>query len=116
MFLPIDDKQTKQRLLVRVYYKGSPMGFYRARGVTHAGLLLENGAIIFPKGTALKIEFFDREHRPRFRLDAEVVDKHSEGMQLKFNFAPAQDRRTERWVVEWALPAQQRSSLSSNKV
>lgn len=62
------------------------MGFYRARNITHKGLMLEHGPIVFPEGCDLAVEFFDRFGEPRFCLKAKVLDKDQRGMGLKFDF------------------------------
>lgn len=106
------DCSRRAHIVVRVYFNDIPMGFYRARHINHEGLLLAHGPIVFPEGSDVTVEFFDRLGAPRFRLNATIVNRDAEGMRVSFDFKAGQGRPGDRWVVEWEMPQGSQRSRS----
>ena len=53
----VERKGPDNRVLLTVYYRDNEMGIYHARPVGRYSVVLSHGAVSFPVGTFLKVQF-----------------------------------------------------------
>ena len=86
----MDNKHDEDSLsLVKVFYRDKQAGMYHARRIGNCSVILRHGAISFPVGTALTIQFRRLAKRRFARQQAKAVVRHntSRGMLLRLQNA-----------------------------
>lgn len=80
-----DDKLS----VVKVFYHGKQAGMYYAKLVGNYSVVLRHGAISFPVGTALTVQFRRLSKRKSLHKQAEAIVRHNSasGMLLSLQSA-----------------------------
>lgn len=87
----MDKKKHDENMLsvVKVFYRGKQAGMYYARLVGNCSVVLHHGAISFPVGTALTVQFRRLAKRKSNRKQAKAIVRHNSasGMLLSLQSA-----------------------------
>ena len=85
----MDNRKHDDKSVVKVFYHGKQVGMYYARLVGKYSVVLNHGAISFPVGTALTVQFRRLARRKPLRKRAKAIVRYNSasGMLLSLQSA-----------------------------